>query len=169
MINKNLNESVTGNFSISGHYALTAGKVWRLLRYTSQIVPLDDITEFSDHSFSYALPGGSITHFVLSTSNTLAVPPAPTNPQKYYLRSFPNPFNPSCRIEYSTREFANARIDIIAITGALVKSYRGLAREGTISWDGSNDAGQKVASGMYVAVLRNESSIIMRQKLMLLK
>ncbi len=169
VINKNLIQSVTGNFNISAHDGLTGGKVWRLLRYSTQIVPLDDISGFSDHSFSYALPGGSVTHFVLSTANTLDVPPEASAPQTYYFRAYPNPFNPSCKIEYSTREIGNARLDIISMTGERVKSYRVLGRLGTISWDGLNERGEKVASGMYVAVLRDETSIFMRQKLMLLK
>ena len=169
VINKNLTQSITGNFNISSRYALVGGKVWRLLRYSSQVLSLDDISDFTDHSFSYSLPGGSVTHFVLQTANTANVPSDGSVPEGYYLRAFPNPFNPNCKIEYSVQDDSNSRIDIISVTGELVKSYHNLAHQGSITWDASNQTDQKVSSGWYVAVLRNETTVFMRQKLMLLK
>jgi hypothetical protein len=130
---------------------------------------LDDISDFTDHSFSYSLPGGSVTHFVLQTANTANVPSDGSVPEGYYLRAFPNPFNPNCKIEYSVQDDSNSRIDIISVTGELVKSYHNLAHQGSITWDASNQTDQKVSSGWYVAVLRNETTVFMRQKLMLLK
>ena len=66
--------------------------------------------------------------------------------------SYPNPFNPSTTIKYSLQQASNLQIDIYNIKGQKVKSllneYRP-AGEHSIVWNGKDDTGNDVGSGVY--------------------
>ena len=74
-------------------------------------------------------------------------------PEKFVLyQNYPNPFNPSTKIEFSLSERARVRLEIYDITGRRVK--RLLDEElpsghWSIVWEGEDDKGTKVASGVY--------------------
>ncbi len=73
------------------------------------------------------------------------------------LQNFPNPFNPETWIPYQLAEDAVVRIAIYDINGALVRQlnlghqqmgyYQG--RSNATCWNGCNNSGEKVASGIY--------------------
>ena len=65
-------------------------------------------------------------------------------------KAFPNPMRPALGQNSMTfvRLPANARIRIYTLTGALIKDLRADAT-GMASWDGANQAGTRVASGVY--------------------
>ena len=77
------------------------------------------------------------------------------------LPNFPNPFNPETWIPYQLAEAAHVRICIYDVAGHLVRtldlgtklagSY--LSRERAAYWDGSNDIGEEVSSGVYFYTL----------------
>ena len=77
------------------------------------------------------------------------------------LPNYPNPFNPETWIPYQLAEAAHVRIRIYDVTGHLVRtldlgtklarSY--LSREETAYWDGRNDMGEVVSSGVYFYTL----------------
>jgi len=68
------------------------------------------------------------------------------------LSSYPNPFNLTTQISYSLPENSDVKLEIYNITGQKVRTlidefqYAG-AR--SITWDGTNQSGQKVSSGVY--------------------
>jgi hypothetical protein len=73
-------------------------------------------------------------------------------PKEFALsQNFPNPFNPSTSFALSLPEASDYSIRVFNITGQLVKSYGGHLEAGvhTIVWDGRNDQGSSVASGVY--------------------
>jgi hypothetical protein len=73
-------------------------------------------------------------------------------PTEYALsQNFPNPFNPSTSFHLSLPEASDYTIRIYNITGQSVKSFAGHLEAGvhTIVWDGRNDQGSSVASGVY--------------------
>ena len=77
------------------------------------------------------------------------------------LPNFPNPFNPETWIPYQLAEAAHVRIRIYDALGHLVReldlgtklagSY--LSREGAAYWDGCNNIGEEVSSGVYFYTL----------------
>ena len=77
------------------------------------------------------------------------------------LPNYPNPFNPETWIPYQLSEDAHVRIRIYDVAGHLVRtldlgtklagSY--LSRQRTAYWDGSNDIGEEVSSGVYFYTL----------------
>ncbi|HPO10953.1 MAG TPA: T9SS type A sorting domain-containing protein, partial [bacterium] len=69
----------------------------------------------------------------------------------------PNPFNPNTVIIFSIPRNGKAELSIYDITGRKVKSL--ISQEWatglhTVRWDGRNDGGKAVSSGIYIAHLR---------------
>jgi hypothetical protein len=76
-------------------------------------------------------------------------------PQKYELaQNYPNPFNPSTAIRFSLPEQAYVTLDIFNILGqrvhTLVAGDMYQAGHYNIIWDGRDQSGNIVASGMYI-------------------
>lgn len=168
VINKKLNENVNGNFSISSQYNIQSGSVWKLDNSSSEILEINPVSNIINNSFSYTLPAGSVCHFVLQT-DAVNVTEENYLPESYFLSAYPNPFNPSCKMEYNVPINSNSHLDIFSATGELVKTYSELSGSGYLSWDGSNESDQIISSGVYFAILNSNNGIISTQKLILLK
>jgi len=75
-------------------------------------------------------------------------------PDKFELKqNYPNPFNPETNISFALPEASNVKIVIYNVLGQKVRTlvdqeFKAGVR--TIRWDGRNDIGSKVASGMYI-------------------
>jgi hypothetical protein len=88
----------------------------------------------------------------------------PQTPQlRLNLKSpYPNPFNPSTTIEYSIPTDGKVTLAIFNVSGALVRRLvdNEPVTAGThrVEWDGRNDAGKIVASGIYLCTLRSAGS-----------
>jgi hypothetical protein len=67
-------------------------------------------------------------------------------------QNYPNPFNPSTTIEYSIERAASVRIVIFSVDGRRIRTLDagtkppGLYRA---SWNGTNDRGESVSTGIY--------------------
>lgn len=85
--------------------------------------------------------------------------------------NYPNPFNPSTVIPVSVERAGAARLDIVTPDGRLVRTLlEGDLPAGTreVRWDGTDGAGQPVASGVYLARLHSVDGV-QSKRLMLLK
>jgi hypothetical protein len=73
------------------------------------------------------------------------------------LQNYPNPFNPECWIPYELAEPGHVVIRIYNISGELIRTLDlGVKEAGAYTtrsraayWDGKNEAGEEVASGVY--------------------
>ena len=81
-------------------------------------------------------------------------------PDKVVLEAFPNPFHTRVTIAVTLPEpvdIAEVTFEVYDVMGRLVKTLRpdasGLAHTFKLTWDGTNDAGQPVASGTYFFVM----------------
>lgn len=90
-------------------------------------------------------------------------------------QNFPNPFNAGTVIEYRLPSPSEVRIDVFDMQGRSVRSITGgFHAEGThqIAWDGRNDAGEALPSGVYAYRIRAVTSgrtSVCSKKLLLLK
>ena len=69
------------------------------------------------------------------------------------LQNYPNPFNPETTIRYQLPEQSQVSLKIYNFSGQLVRAlFEGEQSPGSHSlvWDGMDDAGQNVASGVYL-------------------
>ena len=111
---------------------------------------------------SIALDGfGSVTAQVASSA-----------PDEYLLsQNYPNPFNPGTTIEFAIPVDGKIVMDVIDISGQRVRRLdEGYKQAGSYSvvWDGLNERGMKVASGVYFYRIRAGDFVKMR-KMVLLK
>jgi hypothetical protein len=94
-------------------------------------------------------------------------------PSTYALgQNYPNPFNPSTKIQFALPKEGLVKLQVFDITGALVKTLLNEAvRAGSqeVTWDGTNNAGAKVTSGMYFYRLAAGNSFVATKKMILLK
>ncbi len=99
--------------------------------------------------------------------NELEIP----QPQKTELsRNYPNPFNPETNIEFSISEEAEISLSIYNIRGQLVKTLiNSNIKKGRhqISWNGKNESGQTVSSGIYYCKLKNDNMETVRKMILI--
>ena len=80
------------------------------------------------------------------------------------LQNYPNPFNPETWIPYQLAQDAEVIIQIYDIKGELICSFDlghklagfYVSKERAAYWNGRNDCGEKVASGVYFYTIRTE-------------
>ena len=82
------------------------------------------------------------------------------------LANYPNPFNPETWIPYELAESATVTLRIYGVSGTLVRTLnlghqpagRYHQRNRAAYWDGKNELGEPVASGIYFYTLSTEST-----------
>ena len=87
------------------------------------------------------------------------------------IQNFPNPFNNQTKISYSLKNEGKYSIFIFNLRGQIVKnliSKFGHEGDYELSWDGTDNSGQKVVSGFYVCRLKTMNGIT-DNKMLLLK
>ncbi|MDZ7262201.1 MAG: T9SS type A sorting domain-containing protein, partial [candidate division KSB1 bacterium] len=92
-------------------------------------------------------------------------------PQNYALnQNHPNPFNPETVIDYQLPRTSEVELSIFNLQGqrvaTLVREYR-TAGYHKITWNGTDQAGQPVASGVYLYQLKAGSFVAMKKMLLL--
>ena len=68
-------------------------------------------------------------------------------------QNYPNPFNPTTTIQYQLPKTANVKLTIYNTSGAKIRTLISEVQNAgyhSVTWDGSNRQGQKVASGIYI-------------------
>jgi hypothetical protein len=82
------------------------------------------------------------------------------------LQNYPNPFNPSTAIQYQIPNGGAVEVKIFSIKGELVKTFnKTYSGSGSysVTWDGRNESGQAVASGLYLYCVSYGHSVMMRK------
>lgn len=82
----------------------------------------------------------------------------------------PNPFNPATRIRYDIAVTIDVTIDIYDVTGARVRGLEKTRRTPgsyDVVWDGANDTGARVSTGIYFYRMRAGDFIATRKMLLL--
>jgi len=95
-----------------------------------------------------------------------------TLPQSFSLeQNHPNPFNPSTVIKFALDRDSEIRLDIFNLLGQKVRTLTDNlypAGQYSLTWDGTDDRGRQVSSGVYLYRLQNENRSLSR-KMTLLK
>ena len=88
------------------------------------------------------------------------------------LRNYPNPFNPITTIEFTIPVESVVSIDIYNIRGQLIKSFPNeiyFSGKNTVIWDGLNNYGTNISSGIYLYQVKTDSGLSEVKKMVLLK
>ncbi len=88
-------------------------------------------------------------------------------PRNFSITAYPNPFNPSTRITITLPGHNNGVLSIYDIQGRLIKEY-GIHNNGgtnySVIWNAENNHNERVASGVYLAVLRIDDPVSLNRK-----
>ena len=103
----------------------------------------------------------------------VSVAPRPRPETFQLLQNYPNPFNPETWIPYQLNEASNVKIKIFDSAGRLVRRLAlgqqsagyYLTRGTAAYWDGKNDFGEQVTSGVYFYHLLTERASVTRKML----
>ncbi|NIV15947.1 MAG: T9SS type A sorting domain-containing protein, partial [Aliifodinibius sp.] len=83
-------------------------------------------------------------------------------PKTYSLfQNYPNPFNPQTTIKYQLPKPSRVKLEVFNILGQRVitlVNHLQLADYYTVQWNGINNSGVKVGSGMYIYRLTAEAA-----------
>jgi len=97
---------------------------------------------------------------------------APSVQNMMLQQNYPNPFNPQTTINFTLKDNIHSlNLSIYNIKGQLVKTlYRGALQKGhyNLVWDGTNDSGKQVSSGIYFYKLSNGKET-QQKKMVLMK
>jgi hypothetical protein len=84
--------------------------------------------------------------------------------------AYPNPFNPNTNLSFTLPNATAYGMNIYNVAGQLVRSYEGMGNVGlnVIAWDGKDNAGSDVSSGIYFYKL-SAGSFTATNKMVMLK
>lgn len=91
-------------------------------------------------------------------------------PFSYSLRNYPNPFNPETTIEFYLPHHAEVRLKIFNVLGQRIRTlFTGRRDAGVyrLKWNGRDEAGNEVASGVYIYRLQADRFVQSRKMLLL--
>ena len=81
-------------------------------------------------------------------------------------QNYPNPFNPDTRIDFTIPANEHVNLAVYNLEGRLVKTLVNQAMNSgqhIANWDGTNEIGAKVSTGMYIYQLRTNSILLNRR------
>jgi hypothetical protein len=87
-------------------------------------------------------------------------------PQPFFAKNWPNPFNPITKINFNMPRNGHISMKIFNVRGELVRTLIDDSRDAgeyTVEWDGSDDRGQSVASGVYFYETRTAGKSIVNK------
>ncbi len=85
--------------------------------------------------------------------------------------NYPNPFNPSTNITFAMPEDGNVKITIFNMLGQKIKTLLNenrVAGQYEVTWNGTDQSGDIVGSGMYFYQMRTQN-VVLTRKMILLK
>lgn len=91
--------------------------------------------------------------YKISIFNAIELPPPGIIPTFSLEQNFPNPFNGSTTIEFYLPEQESVRIVIYNVLGQKIRTLKPAGSEtgySFVTWDGKDESGKEVASGLYI-------------------
>lgn len=150
-----LSWSASTSISIDGfnvHRSDDSGETF--VKINGALIPRESGNSYRDEtilagmSYLYRIGAVSMEKEWYSQNVSLVVPPKPTT----LYQNFPNPFNPSTRIAFYLESPEHVSLVIYDVNGSVVRTLIDGARPAgrhTALWNGSNEGGRRIASGVY--------------------
>ncbi len=165
-----LHEAAQANNPPSGTYYAPSGDSVRL----QSLGVHEHWNNASDKQYSRNLGTGNGIELVkLQHSPLTSANEGPGTPTTFALhQNYPNPFNPSTTIGFSVSQSGPAMLEIYDVTGRLVRTLLSgnvAAGQHTAQWDGRDDRGSSVGSGVYFYRLRAGANSVASRKMLLMK
>lgn len=94
----------------------------------------------------------------------------PSAKRFFLYANYPNPFNPETTIEYQLPKISEVTIKVFNMTGQLIKTLvnqEQSAGDYIVTWNGKNEIGQDVASGVYLYKVETKDFVQTRKMLLI--
>ncbi len=85
---------------------------------------------------------------------------------KFFATNYPNPFNPSTKIQFNMPKAGHLSLKVYNVRGELVRTLINESRASGadhIMWDGTNDQGSNVSSGVYFYEARTAGNVVVNK------
>jgi 6-phosphogluconolactonase len=146
----------------TGHFLYAAGQntdklaSYRINQITGELEAIEVIYVGDNPSWVLAVD-------FLDSTSTKTESHSNNNPGKIILKaSYPNPFNSATTIDYFLNNHGRVKVDILNSLGNIVNSLineKKVYGYHTLKWNGKNDKGENVPSGIYYCRFRTDSNI----------
>ena len=156
--------SAYAGFAEDSTGSLEPGKYADLVIWSHDIYTMSPL-ELNDLAAEMTIVGGEIVYD--AGMNPVGVVPSDNNrlkePEGFQLvQNYPNPFNPSTTIQFQLPQATHIEITIYNMIGEKIRTLvnrRCHAGLYSIKWDGTNDAGMPVVSGVYIYRFQSGSGV----------
>jgi hypothetical protein len=155
-----------------GPLSLKPGETIRFpvtLVQASQVSDFEDNLNDAEEFFTEELGGVALEKQVTAFEQSAALEGLPETFRLY--PNFPNPFNPETRIQFDLPQAEHVELRIYNTLGQLVRTLVDQpysAGSFSVIWDGRDDNGQPLASGIYIYKM-TAGAFTAQHKLLLLK
>ncbi len=144
--------------------------VWELT--SSRLIGICDIDGYSgDELIIKRVQNNTIFTEIWGDDSSGQTKKETLKPVPYNLsQNYPNPFNPDTTIHYDVQTDAEVALTIYNTSGQLIKTLvdeKKLTGTHTVRWDGKNQAGVSVATGVYFYQLQVDDFISSKKMIML--
>ena len=166
---------VVSEFDINNNLILQTTQNWLMEDWTNSF--LSSITYDEESNILEALEQTWDTEWINSELYTYEYSNVNSNNEELQLvgdkiSNYPNPFNPSTTISFNY-PLKDAKLEIYNIIGQKVKSFSSECQpelfERSVTWNGEDDNGNPVCSGIYFAHLKSTNKILATKKMVLIK
>ena len=109
-------------------------------------------------------------HWILGDRNEITTDTSAIPPVAFLDQNFPNPFNPRTTLRFGLREPAHVLLQVFDARGALVATLaRGERTAGVfdVAWNGADDRGRALRSGIYFCRLRAGTRDVSRKMILM--
>jgi hypothetical protein len=147
-------------------YSENKGGAYRLPNGNTLVIESNDnlifeVTRTGERIWAYATPGE--VHRAPPYWSDLTSVAGSQVPKAFLQQSYPNPFKSTTTIRYSIREKGSVSLKIYNVAGELIRTLVGKVQtprsEGfSVTWDGRNEEGKMVSSGIYYNRLVSKNS-----------
>lgn len=129
------------------------------------------------HDEFHLAPGDSVLaveldpgHWILCDKNEISVAVEETPAATFLAQNYPNPFNPLTRIRFGLEKPSHALLQVFDARGALVATLadrRYGAGTFEVFWNGANETGERVSSGLYFYRLKLGRDVLTKKMVLL--
>jgi hypothetical protein len=155
-------------------FAAIASEIGAAMLWGFSIIPNNDPAEYTFDKFQF-LPRLTSAEELAGCQGTWDLPIGvdedgfPFRANRLY-QNRPNPFNPTTEIRFSLAQTSKVEVAIYDVNGRLIKTLVDGKEEAglhSVVWDGTNDSGNKVGSGVYWSRMKTEKFTSNKQMVIL--
>ncbi len=163
---------IMGLDDLGVYFTSDLGTTWTKVTIPTEVQDNDYMLSgvFGSPDFGYVFTDNGLVLRFENQLTDVAKPNRESLPVDFQLsQNYPNPFNPTTTIAYTLNSTEKVSLKIYNLQGQEIKTLvDGMAAAGSyaVNWDGTDHAGQKVPSGLYIYALQVKTQLIAKRMLL---